>query len=313
MPGTTATAPGKIILFGEHAVVYGQPAIAAPVRQVGIQATVTPALRAPKGSVQIQAPIVGLDAELNSLPEGHPVAEVLRLLFARTKVVRVPAFNLRISGNIPVAAGLGSGAAVSVAILRAVSAFLGRPLEDAAVNDLAFEIEKIYHGTPSGVDNTVITYARPVYYVKGKPLELLRVGKPFEIVIGDTGIASPTSQTVGNVRKHWLAQPEKFESLFANVGALVQAARQAIEEGKPEKLGELMNNNHQYLCAMGVSAPALDKLVTAARSAGAAGAKLSGGGGGGNMIALVQTGTASAIQAALEAAGAVRTLHTTIQ
>jgi mevalonate kinase len=207
---------------------------------------------------------------------------------------------------------LGSGAAVSAALIRALSAFLGCPFSDDQVCALTYEIEKIHHGTPSGIDNTVITYARPVYFVKGQPLQQLQVGRPFTILIGDTGIRSPTAQSVRDVRRAWQAEKSTYEALFDSTGAIADSARQAIESGAVELLGPLMDANHGLLRKMGVSSPELDTLVVTARKAGALGAKLSGGGRGGNMIALVQPARAEGLAAALQQAGAARTIITRV-
>ncbi len=315
MPAFTASAHGKIILFGEHAVVYGRPAIAVPVAQVQARAVVSVKPQGAPGSILIQAPAIGVDQELTSLPPTNPLAAVILKVMAALEISRPPACKIRITSTIPVAAGLGSGAAVSVAILRAFSAFLGKPLADESVSALAYEIEKYYHGTPSGIDNTVITYDKPVFFVRGQAIELLNVHLPFQIVIGDTGIASPTSVAVGDLRRLWQEEPERYNRLFDGTAQIVQQARRIIEQGDPAKLGTLMDENQRLLQEMGVSSQELDTLVNAARTAGALGAKLSGGGGGGNMIALVGAvpGEAEAgeriVQALLDA-GAVRTLLT---
>lgn len=313
MPTITATAPGKIILFGEHAVVYGRSAIAAPVNQVQARAIVMAQPLAPAGEVQLQAPDIDLQARLDKLPETHPLVVAVRGVLAELGVVRPPACTIRITSTIPVAAGLGSGAAVSVAVIRAFATFLGHPLANERVSALAYEVEKLHHGTPSGIDNTVVTYALPVAFQRGQPVELLRLPAPFTVVIGDTGIQSPTAIAVGDLRRLWQAEPAHFESLFDAVAEIVQQARQAIENGAPERLGALVDANHGYLQQMGVSAPQLDRLVEAARLAGASGAKLSGGGRGGNMIALASPERAQSVADALREAGAVRTIITHVQ
>ena len=312
MPAFTATAPGKVILFGEHAVVYGRPAIAVPVRQVQARAVVSADPRLPSGSVRIQAPVVGVDAFLHELPENDPLALAVRSTLDALKISSPPSLRLRVTSTIPVAAGLGSGAAVSVAILRALSAFLGRPLPDESVSALAFEVEKLHHGTPSGIDNTVITYARPVYFVRGQPIEILTPGAPFTLVIGDTGIPSPTSVAVGDLRRLWQAHPDRCEPLFDATGKIARSARLLLERGQPEALGPLMDENHRLLIEMGVSCPELDRLVEAARQAGALGAKLSGGGRGGNMIALASPDTTPQVAQALEDVGAARVITTRV-
>jgi mevalonate kinase len=312
MPAIFATAPGKVILFGEHAVVYGRPAIAAPVNQVKARAVISADPRGAPGKVHIQAPDVNLDAELDELPDDHPLAKAISGVLAELGTQRPPACKLHITSNIPVASGMGSGAAVSVAIIRALSAFLGQPFADERVSALAYEVEKIHHGTPSGIDNTVVTYAMPVFFVRGQGMQTLNTLEPFEVVIGDTGIASPTAITVGDVRRAWQVEPEHYEALFDAIGKIATQARQAIESGAPDALGPLMDENHAYLQEMGVSSPELDRMVDAARSYGALGAKLSGGGRGGNMIALVEPDTAEGVAQALLEHGARRTITTKV-
>jgi mevalonate kinase len=312
MPAYTASAPGKVILFGEHAVVYGQPAIAVPVMQVCARATLTPNIPGPSGEVRVLAPDVELDALLEQLAPDNPIGAALRGVKSALEVGQLPACTLKVTATIPVASGLGSGAAVSVAVIRALAGFLGTPLPDERVSALAYEVEKIHHGTPSGIDNTVVTYARPVYFIKGSPVETFSATHPFTIVIGDTGLPAPTRESVGDVRAAWQADPHTYERLFAAAGSIAKTARQAIEGGHPEWLGPLMDENHELLGEMGVSSPELDRLVGAAKDAGALGAKLSGGGRGGNMIALVEAGQADLVAQALRNAGAVRTITTRV-
>jgi mevalonate kinase len=309
----SASAPGKIILFGEHAVVYGRPAVAVPVTQVHARASITLSKNASSAGVLLQAPDIGLESPLADLPVKHPLKAAIKRTAAALDISRLPACTIRIESTIPVAAGLGSGAAVTVAIARALSTALGSPLDDAGVCALAYEVEKIHHGTPSGIDNTVITYARPVYFIRDKPIEKMSVGRPFTIVIADTGIASPTAKAVGDVRHAWKADKNHYEAVFDSIGALADAARQAIEQGTVELLGPLMDANHGLLRKLGVSCPELDALVLAARRAGAWGAKLSGGGRGGNMIALVPKEQARKVTVALQTTGALRTLITEVK
>lgn len=312
MPAITATAPGKIILFGEHAVVYGKPAVAAPVTEVQARAVVTAEPRAPAGQIVVQAPAIGLEAVWDELPEGDPLKTAIRLTLAEVGRERSPACKVRISSTIAVAAGMGSGAAVSVALIRAFSAFLGLPLPDERVSALAFEVEKLHHGTPSGIDNTVITYARPVYFVRGETVQVLQLPKSFRLVIADTGISSPTAAAVGDVRHGWQSDPRRYNALFDRVGEIGDRARKSIETGHPEALGGLMDANHVLLQEMGVSCAELDALVDAARRAGALGAKLSGSGRGGNMIALVGEDPRP-VAAALASNGAVRVIETVVR
>jgi mevalonate kinase len=303
------SAHGKIILFGEHAVVYGRPALAVPVTQVHADVEVTDSSRA---GIWIDAPDIDLHAEVNSLPSDHPIASVIHNFLFISRISPFPNLEVKITSTIPVASGLGSGAAVTVALTRALSGHLNYSITDEEVNSFTYEIEKLHHGTPSGIDNTVVTYAKPVYFVKGQPIETFVAGKPFTIVIGDTGISAPTKESVGDVRRLWEANQEKWDGVFDKIGEIARQARSTIESGKWESLGELMNQNHILLQEMTVSSPELDTLVTAAKNAGALGAKMSGGGRGGNMIALVEKEKAPVISEALLSAGAKQTIITTV-
>jgi mevalonate kinase len=317
MPAITATAPGKIILFGEHAVVYGQPAIAVPVSQVRARAIITAQPDYARGQINIQAPDIDLMTTLDDLPVNHPLSVVVKQVLNETQIDKPPAMMIRVTSTIPIAAGLGSGAAVSVAVIRALSEFLGKPLAAEKVSKLAFEVEKLYHGTPSGIDNSVITYEKPIYFVKKSTgdigsMQTMQVSRPFRLVIGDTGIASPTAAAVGDVRKSWKADRSLFQGYFESTGKIVDRARQALEAGELEALGGLMDENQEILEKIGVSSPELEQLISAARLAGAHGAKLSGGGRGGNMIALVSKETESQVARALKNAGATHIIFTTV-
>lgn len=307
-----ATAPGKIILFGEHAVVYGRPAIAIPVADVQAKATLSPAV--PGTGFRIIAPDLGRDYSLAQAVPDDPLAAIVQATLRRLGQAGLPEATLQISSTIPLGRGLGSGAAISTAIARAIAQFFNQPLAPAEVSALVFEVEKLYHGTPSGIDNTVVAFAQPVYFVKDRPIQRMRVSQPLTLVVGDTGIVAPTHTVVGDLRRRWQAEPDRYEGYFDEVGAIVNQARAAIEQGNLGQMaiGELMNENQELLETLGVSSPALDRLIEAAREAGALGAKLSGAGWGGNMIALAWPDQAAAIAQALMEAGAVQVITTQI-
>jgi mevalonate kinase len=305
---TSASACGKIILLGEHAVVYGRPAVAVPLPQIRATAQVAPLAGEPDGRVRIQAPDLAFECWLHEADPDHPLARIVTLTLQAIPAKKFPALKLHLSSKIPIAAGLGSGAAISVAIVRALSQHLGHPLPAQAQSDLAFEVEKIHHGTPSGIDNTVVAFEQPVYYQTASGAQPFSIGKPLTLVIGNTGRASPTSVAVGRVREAWQADPRRYEALFDDIGQLANKARQAIEEGEIQALGPLMNQNQRLLERLGVSAPALDTLIQAAQDAGAKGAKLSGAGLGGSMIALVEPADADQLEVALRRAGAAEVL-----
>lgn len=311
-----AAAPGKIILFGEHAVVYGQPALAVPVNQVQATASVSPLPSGEgpgvRGEILIKARDLKRRYTLSAAGANDPLALAIRLTF---EYLQLPITNnpltVTITSTIPRASGLGSGAAVCTAIVRAIAAHFNAPISNAQVSAIVFETEKLLHGTPSGIDNTVIAYNQPVWFIKGQPPEPFSVAQPFHLLIADTGIASPTKITVGEVRAAWEKEPEKYNALFEEIGAIVCEAREAIVGAvrEPPLLGPLMRRNHELLRALNVSSEELDNLINAATHAGALGAKLSGGGRGGNMLALVTPETSAQVEAALKQAGAVRVIH----
>ncbi len=313
MPAIGAYAPGKCILLGEHSVVYHRPAIAIPVTQVHAHAVVNARPTAKPGEITIEAPDIDLQADMDDLPQGHPLVHAVKVVLQELTPIQVPAFLLRITSTIPIASGLGSSAAVSVAIIRAVSTFFGRPLPDSMVSELAFQVEKIQHGNPSGVDNAVIAFSRPIYYIRNQPLEHLKVAEPLSLVIANTGITTPTASVVSDVRSQWQKNLSHSEAIFDAIENLVNKARLLIENGPIDNLGSLMDANHEYLRDLNVSCPELDHLIASARSAGALGAKLSGGGRGGNMIALVKPDNAEYVSQSLIAHGAKSIIINTLE
>jgi mevalonate kinase len=313
MPAISASAPGKIILVGEHAVVYGQPALAVPVHQVRTRAIVMALPRGKSGDVQIEAPDIGLKSSLQDLQNDQPIAALLYALIDELKISHLPAMMLKITSTIPVAAGLGSGAAVSVAVARVVSEFVGHPISDEQVSRLAYRVEMIHHGNPSGIDNTVITYGAPVYFMRGAPMELLNVPAPFHLLIGHSGIQSATIEVVSDLRSRWQKDPDFYNDIFNQVGQISRRVKELIEHGRIVEMGEWMNKNHSLLQKIDVSCPELDRLVDAACAGNALGAKLSGAGRGGNMIALVREDDIEIVEKGLLSAGATRVIRTKVQ
>jgi mevalonate kinase len=306
------TACAKSILVGEHAVVYGQPAIAVPVSSLRVNASVDFGVPVGQG-IRIVATDLGKVIPVNVVSDdlSDALALAVRLVLQRLQIVS-PDFTLTLHSQIPLASGLGSGAAVATAIVRSMSAAFHQPLSLSELNEIVYEVEKIHHGTPSGIDNTVIVYEQPVYFVRGKPIETLKIGQSFRLLIADTGHGALTRVAVRDVRALYEASPQAIQPILNKIGTLVAEARKAIEVGNIPLLGHLMTENHSYLKQLTVSSLELDSLVEAALSAGALGAKLSGGGRGGNMIALVNPEIARPVQAALLRAGAVRVFETIV-
>lgn len=298
-PDTTErqAACGKIILLGEHAVVYGRPAIALP-----IPLAVEAAVRKEGDGIQVVIPRWGLEQKVRPSTPGFVgiIANQLQSLGVGKENMTIEVFP-----HIPRAMGLGGSSALAVAIMRAVDHAYKLGLSDGEVNDLAFECEKAAHGTPSGVDNTVATYGAPVFYQRQDEqpnFTTLNLGQPLELVIGVTGKESLTADTVARVRKSWQQYPDRYASIFDQIGQLTSLGRDALQSGQLEELGELMNLCNGYLNALQLSTPELEELIHIARKNGAIGAKLTGGGGGGSMIALCPEASAG-VQKAMESAG----------
>ena len=305
----TGSAPGKVILCGEHSVVYGQPAIAVPVSDLRAQARIT--ATAPGSGLRLVAADLGETTTLRAAPDNHPLAAIARLTLAEIGAA-VPDAVLTVRSALPIAAGLGSGAAVSVALARALATFLGRELTADTVSALAYKVEKIYHGTPSGIDNTVVAWERPIYFVKGSPPEIFSITTPFHLLIADSGRYSSTRAVVAAIRSRRDVDPSRFAAPFKRMGEITRQARVAIASGELPALGVLLDENQTLLADLGISTPEIDRLVAAARDAGAWGAKLTGAGAGGNIIALVAAASLPGVRAALRAAGAVHVWHTEV-
>jgi mevalonate kinase len=221
--------------------------------------------------------------------------------------------TITVTSTVPIARGMGSGAAVSTAIVRGLGKHCAHWFSSQAISDLVYETERIYHGTPSGIDNTVVSFEKPVYFVRDKIREVFWLGESFLLAIADTGIESRTKDVVGDLQRRLEASPDRYRPLCEGIGEIVINARVALEQGETRTIGRLMNENHTLLQEMGVSCQELDRLVLAARDGGALGAKLSGAGWGGNMIALITERTRGRVDMMLRLAGATRIIVTEIR
>lgn len=302
---TTATASGKLILWGEHAVVYGQPAIAIPVLQCQATATVEES----KAGLLLSLPDIGEEFFVTEAPTIHPLGYAVQLV-QQTLGRKLPPLKICVTSSIPVASGLGSGAATAVALIRALLLHCGNNPEPALVSALSYQVEKLYHGTPSGIDNTVIAYGQPVWFVRSPSGNIIEpfVAPPLPLIIANTGVFSSTKLVVEEVRRRWSADPERYNALFAQCGEIARAGRDALAAGDWSLIGRLMTANHQLLQEIGVSSAELDDLVSVALRSGALGAKLSGAGWGGNLIVLSAPETIHSLDLALRSHGAVQTI-----
>ncbi len=275
---------GKAILFGEHFVVYGMPGIVA-----GIGAkTIARVSRAGKGT---GFGVVDNRNETQGYKEkkvGQRDDSIRRMLAAIGGEAASAKLRIVFGGDLIAMSGIGASAASCVAIARAVSDEFGLGLDDKRINEIAYEGEKAYHGSPSGIDNTAATFGGLIWYAKGTPpvFEQIAAKKPVEIVLGDTGIAADTAEAVAAVRARKENEPKKFERIFSGYVKVVNDARKAIELGDTKKLGMLMDRNHELARQIGISHEKIEGLVGIAKRNGALGAKVTGTGCGGIMIAL---------------------------
>lgn len=290
---------GKVVILGEHSVVYGRHAIAVPVPLV-IKALVEDH---DKG-IHLIIPRWGIEYELAANPQDRrsferPAGVMLDELGLGGRSMRIEVFP-----EVPRSMGLGGSAAMAVAIVRALDKHFKLGLTDDEVNRLAFESEKVAHGNPSGLDNTLACYAKPLVYRRGDPplVEPLNIREPIPAVIGMTGYEGLTAKTVGRVREAWKKDQQLYERIFDQIDALVLRGVQAIQDGDVKLLGEMMNICHGMLNALQVSTPELEQLVDIARENGALGAKLTGGGGGGSIIAVCEDNQQQIVDA-IRAAG----------
>jgi hydroxymethylglutaryl-CoA reductase len=296
------TGAGKVILLGEHAAVYDRHVLALP-----LDGAVAASIRE---SSETRWIFYERNNDRNGerrftvrqhAPAGLP--EMLDLILKQLGM-NGRAFEIRLRSRIPRAAGLGSSAAVAVAILRAFDHVFTLRLTDEAINELAFACEKLAHGNPSGIDNTVATYGRAVLFRKSatppaRPLELTEVPP---IVIAASGMHSVTKDQVTAVRDRHARMTDRYNAIFDEIDEISMAGATALTGRDYAELGALMNLCQGLLNAVGVSTPELEKMVDMARRNGAAGAKLTGAGGGGSIVALCP-GTADRVEQALRAAG----------
>ena len=294
-----ATAHAKVILLGEHSVVYGRHALAAPI-PLAVQARI----RECDTGLHFLIPRWDVEHRLHRHPKDRqsfekPAARILETLGLLDRNMIIEVYP-----NVPRAMGLGSSAAVAVAIVRALDQHFSLNLSDAQVSNLAFEAEKIAHGTPSGIDNTLATFGESILFKRGEPpmMSPVELARPLELVIGISGVRSLTAKTVADVRRAWEQDPELYERIFDEIDRITLRAVEAIASGDIRQLGQLMNVCHGQLNALQVSSWELEELVQIARSSGALGAKLTGGGGGGSIVALAD-GNSAEIAQAIRAAG----------
>lgn len=294
-----ASAPGKLILFGEHFVVYGFPAIATAIEA----RTMAEVEKADKYALEDNRPETpGYKME----KYGQQVDSIRRIFAAMGLNPGKTPIKIALGGDLVAASGVGASGASCAAIAAALNSYFGLGFDKNRINDIAYEGEKGYHGTPSGIDNSCSTFGGFILFTKGPSKNLvapLDLQLSISMVIGNTGITSNTAKVVEEVKKLKEESPEKFKAIFDMYSRVAADAKEAIENKDLGQIGSLMNKNHGLLREMGVSCKEIEELVDIALKNGALGAKLTGTGKGGLVIALVNDGDAGKISAAFESAG----------
>lgn len=304
---TAGTAHGKVILMGEHSVVYQKPAIAVPFLDAKVIATIEPATHR-----YIQCDFyIGLVDEMPEL-----LKSIQTLIYHCLELLQQQeaTFSLTIQSDIPIERGMGSSAAVAVATTKALFNYFKVDLTEQKLLEIVNVAETIAHGNPSGLDALMTHHHKPFYYIKGEMPVMLEPKIDGTLVIADTGITGQTKEAVVAVKALSEQQPTQTKTHLEALENLTNQATVALEHNQIERLGQVMTKAHDHLKALTVSSEKLDYLVQTALDHHALGAKLTGGGRGGCMIALTKTKEeAEVLRHILTEAGAVRTWQTALK
>ncbi|MBM7543089.1 mevalonate kinase [Amphibacillus cookii] len=297
-------AHSKLILIGEHAVVYGEPAIAIPFDAANVKAEITRSV----GRVQFISTFYQGDIE--HIPEKmQGLANCVKAV-CHAMMQPVAHFKIELKSTIPIGRGLGSSAAIAVALVRSLYAFFNQKLSRETLMRFVDLAETYAHGTPSGIDREATSRQHPIWFKKHQQVELVSISRPLHLVVADTGRIGDTHTAVTHVKDLYKKDYLQTRTRIEKLGTLTAYARQAIQNGDLKKLGKQLDLAQVELNALGVSDPGLNYYVEVSKHAGALGAKLTGGGRGGCILALAESiETAFYIERVLKNAGAAHTWY----
>ncbi|KRL39064.1 mevalonate kinase [Liquorilactobacillus uvarum DSM 19971] len=273
----------KIILIGEHSVVYGQPAIALPLSKVKTKVHIKDSSNGPRILHSRY-----FDGELKNSPTSLSGIKHLINYILEAHSMMNSSFIMTITSDLPAERGMGSSAATAIAVVRALYTYFGWHLTHSKLLQLANIAEKDIHGNPSGLDAATSASSQPVWMIKNKELFTLPINLNACLLICDSGIRGRTGEAVSSVKKRLESDPEATQALINKLGELAFAARQQIANDDPSGLGKTFNIAQSQLAALGVSNKQLDDLIKTSLAFGALGSKLTGGGRGGCFISLVR-------------------------
>jgi mevalonate kinase len=288
MKSVTAKAPGKVILFGEHAVVYGFPAIASAISSFSkciVEEAYTNGFQIELENYDLNFDFQNKEKMYRLLPKKFEHIGHFLDNFERSFDITLKNIKIKFSSVLFPSSGLGSSASTSVALIKALSSFYNINLKKEEISNFAFQMEQFVHGTPSGIDNTICTHGNMILYRNNK-FDFIKPKFQFPILVTSTNIEHNTKKAINVIRELKCSYPQEVYAYFNNIKDIVEKAKSAILHGKIKEIGEYMNLNHKILEKLKVSNTKISEIRKIALEHGALGSKITGAGLGGCVISI---------------------------